>query len=47
MIGADKSTEDILKKLEDKPLQKDLPQAVMNRIEENDEYGRIVCTDII
>lgn len=36
--GADKSTEDILKKLEDKPLQKDLPQAVMNRMEENDEY---------
>ena len=41
VTGEEKSAEDILKKLEDKPIDdtNSLPQAVLTRIIANDEYG--------
>ena len=38
--GEEKSTEEILKSLEDKPLvRENVPQTVLNRMEEADDYG--------
>ena len=39
-LGEEKSTEDILKNLEDKPLQVDIPQTVLMKMDEADEYGK-------
>ena len=39
-LGEEKSTEDILKNLEDKPIQVDIPQTVLMKMDETDEYGK-------